>query len=345
MSSDPQDLLEGGERGVDLGVVGDVERHDELRAQRLGERLHAILELLVDVGERELGAFAMHGLRDAPGDGTIGCDADDERALTAQETHVNPLWQLNEAGILPASPVSRGRNQRRRTLTVSFWPGRSIECLLMPFQLTRSDTVTPNTLRDARQRVAAAHLVADRARAARRRPTSCPTRRARVQHQLLAGAQRVAGRPCHSCARASRRPCDGAWRCATANRRCAPRARRDGGRSGRRGHRRAPRPASPSAGRLTTAVGTRSSAADHQRASLPRLFMSRTTIGLRLVLLGDRRDRLARSSPCAAKRARVHRGSAARGCVLKASAVSRGSSRKCGPAGSVAQRWKPGLSS
>ena len=76
---------------VDLGVVGDVERQDELRAQRLGQRLHALLELLVDVGERELGAFAVHGLRDAPGDGTIGCDADDERAFSAQETHVYPL--------------------------------------------------------------------------------------------------------------------------------------------------------------------------------------------------------------------------------------------------------------
>ena len=91
MSSEPQACLSGGERRVDLGVVGDVELHGEFRAERLGQRLHAILELLVDVRERELGAFAMHGLRDAPGDGTIGRDADDERALSAQETHVYPL--------------------------------------------------------------------------------------------------------------------------------------------------------------------------------------------------------------------------------------------------------------
>src|SRR5689334_3886050 len=36
-------------------------------------------------------------------------------------------------------------DQWRRTLTVSFWPGRSVACLLMPFQLTRSETETPKT--------------------------------------------------------------------------------------------------------------------------------------------------------------------------------------------------------
>ena len=88
----------------------------------------------------------MHGLRDAPGNGTIRRDADDQRAFAAHESHVYPLWPDDEAGILPASPGEDRRGiQRRRTLTVSFWPGRSVECLLMPFQLTRSDTVTPNT--------------------------------------------------------------------------------------------------------------------------------------------------------------------------------------------------------
>jgi hypothetical protein len=43
----------------------------------------------------------MHGLRDAPGDGTIRGHADDQRALAAHESHVSPN-QLNQAGILPA---------------------------------------------------------------------------------------------------------------------------------------------------------------------------------------------------------------------------------------------------
>ena len=46
---------------------------------------------VVDVREREFSSFAVHGLRDAPGDGTIGRHADDESALSAQETHVYPL--------------------------------------------------------------------------------------------------------------------------------------------------------------------------------------------------------------------------------------------------------------
>ena len=255
-----------------------------------------------------------------------------------------PNVELTKAGILPAPPSRRGRNQCRRTLTVSFWPGRSVVCLLMPFQLTRSDTVTPNTLRDARQRVAAAHLVGNLARAARRRTASSPQRRAcsaRVSARPAACRQG----PCRSGARASRRPCDCAWRCATASRRCAPRARRDDARL------RPPWPSTRAAasmtlaGRLTTAVGHAQLAADHERrAVLPRLFMSRTTIAWVLYFLAIEatdspdftlcRDTRTRSSWLSRSRFR-----------LNASAVSRGSSRKCGPAGSVAQRWKPGLSS
>src|SRR5688572_31339760 len=89
----------------------------------------------------------MHGLRDAPGDRTIGRHADDESALAAQKAHVKPLANENdEAGILPASPGIRGNSgQSRRTLTVRRWPGRNVDWRLMPFQLTRSLTVTPNT--------------------------------------------------------------------------------------------------------------------------------------------------------------------------------------------------------
>ena len=106
----------------------------------------ALLELLVDVGERELGAFAMHGLRDAPGDGTIGRNADDERALSAQEPHVYlPLAESTRPAFCQPRTGEGSEISGRRTLTVSFWPGRSVDCLLMPFQLTRSDTVTPNT--------------------------------------------------------------------------------------------------------------------------------------------------------------------------------------------------------
>ena len=67
---------------IDLAIDGHIEGHREPGADRLGERLDALLHLVVDVGEGELGAFTMHRLRDTPCDRAVGRDADDERALT-----------------------------------------------------------------------------------------------------------------------------------------------------------------------------------------------------------------------------------------------------------------------
>ncbi len=149
----------------------------------------------------------MHGLRDAPGDGTIGCHADDERALAAEEAHVDPLvLAANEtrpafcqprrsSGNSPPATAAMAVRQWRRTLTVSRWPGRSVECRVMPFQLTQVRHRDAEHLRDARQRVAAAHLVGDLAGAAATRRWACcccPTSRG-CEPQLLARAQRVAG--------------------------------------------------------------------------------------------------------------------------------------------------------
>ena len=53
----------------------------------MGERLDALLQLVVDVGEGELRPLAMHRLRDAPGDRAIGGDAHDERALAGEKSH------------------------------------------------------------------------------------------------------------------------------------------------------------------------------------------------------------------------------------------------------------------
>src|SRR5690606_17948450 len=47
------------------------------------------LELVVLVGEGELRAFAVHRIGDAPRDRTLARDADDQRALAVQETHVS----------------------------------------------------------------------------------------------------------------------------------------------------------------------------------------------------------------------------------------------------------------
>ena len=75
------------ERGIDLRVDRDVERHRQLRAQGVRERLDALLHLVVHVGEGELRALAMHRLGDAPGDRAVGRDADDEGALASEKSH------------------------------------------------------------------------------------------------------------------------------------------------------------------------------------------------------------------------------------------------------------------
>ncbi len=58
--------------------------HDEgqLRPQLLGERHDAVRHAL-DMREGEFGALAVHGLRDAPGDGPVGGKANDQRAFAA----------------------------------------------------------------------------------------------------------------------------------------------------------------------------------------------------------------------------------------------------------------------
>ena len=44
--------------------------------------------------ERELGALGVHGSSDAPGNGTVRGQADDQRAFTAQKTHCYCLHAL-----------------------------------------------------------------------------------------------------------------------------------------------------------------------------------------------------------------------------------------------------------
>ena len=55
-----------------------------------GERHDPVAHAL-DVGKCQFGAFAMHRLRDAPRDGSIRREPDDQGTLAAQETHDFPL--------------------------------------------------------------------------------------------------------------------------------------------------------------------------------------------------------------------------------------------------------------
>src|SRR5580704_10195161 len=65
------------ERRVDLAVHGDVERHRQLRAERIRERLDALLHAVVRVREREFSALPVHSLRDTPGNRAFGGHAYD----------------------------------------------------------------------------------------------------------------------------------------------------------------------------------------------------------------------------------------------------------------------------
>ena len=80
-------LAEFSEYAVDLRIIGDVARQHDVRPARLRGRFHARLELVHLIGKGEFRAFAMHRFGDAAGDRALAGDADDQCALSLQETH------------------------------------------------------------------------------------------------------------------------------------------------------------------------------------------------------------------------------------------------------------------
>ncbi len=80
-------LAQGGEKGVDLGVVGHVAGVDGGVAELGGQLGHAVPDALALVGEGHLGPFADDRLRDAIGDRAVGEHPGDQDSLTLQEPH------------------------------------------------------------------------------------------------------------------------------------------------------------------------------------------------------------------------------------------------------------------
>ena len=69
----------------DLLVLGDVARQDQgVGAKRAGQFLDVFLEPLALVGEGELRARAVPGLRDGPRDGAFVGDAEDDSQFASQ---------------------------------------------------------------------------------------------------------------------------------------------------------------------------------------------------------------------------------------------------------------------
>ena len=72
------------EKRLFLIRIGDVERLDDLGVQLLGERTDIFLGLLVEIGDRKIGALSVKRLGAAIGNGLIIGDADNQRLLSCK---------------------------------------------------------------------------------------------------------------------------------------------------------------------------------------------------------------------------------------------------------------------
>ena len=75
------------ERGVDLGLICHVARHNERIRQRAGEALDILLQPLALVGERHLGAVLRTCRRTCPSDRPLVGDAKDHPDLILKQFH------------------------------------------------------------------------------------------------------------------------------------------------------------------------------------------------------------------------------------------------------------------
>src|SRR5439155_642034 len=79
---------------VELLVGLDVARLDEARADRIGQRSHALLDETLDRREADLRAFGMQSLRDAPRDRVVVRHSEDQRSTTLEQAHRHPPSHL-----------------------------------------------------------------------------------------------------------------------------------------------------------------------------------------------------------------------------------------------------------
>jgi len=74
-------------RRIRLGVHGHIQRHGEARTEGMRQGFDALFHLVVDVGEGEFSALAVHRLRDAPRDRAVSRNAHDEGAFAGEKSH------------------------------------------------------------------------------------------------------------------------------------------------------------------------------------------------------------------------------------------------------------------
>src|SRR5690606_23916302 len=130
-------LAELFEQRRDLGIVGDVERERRTAAQPGRDLVDARLQLLVLVGEGELGAFAVHGLGNAVGDRTRAGDAGDQCTVALQDTHGRLAMWTGRYSATPAASAGAGAPSIARTM-----PGRSTAPASRPLRSSSSSRRT-----------------------------------------------------------------------------------------------------------------------------------------------------------------------------------------------------------
>ena len=104
-------VLRGFERGIQVGVVTDIQRNHKLRAEwfdQLADLLFVLGSSRIFVGkmsEPHLRAFFVEALCDAPRNRSIVGDADDNAFLTFKQTHCGLRVFLSRyPGCVSASP-------------------------------------------------------------------------------------------------------------------------------------------------------------------------------------------------------------------------------------------------
>ncbi len=85
-------FLEPLEHRRDVGIAFHVAGQGDGTAQFGGRFFDPGLQLVVLVGKGKFGAFPVHRLGDAPGDGTVAGDSHDQGAFAGEKAHNELLW-------------------------------------------------------------------------------------------------------------------------------------------------------------------------------------------------------------------------------------------------------------
>jgi len=81
----PQFLGDGLEHGLELALLGQVERQQQRCIDLSRQRLHVGARLVVEVGDRDIGAERLEGLGTTPGNGLVVSNPRDQRLLALQQ--------------------------------------------------------------------------------------------------------------------------------------------------------------------------------------------------------------------------------------------------------------------